>query len=131
MQCRPATPGYRSHGWIASAQLPVQFPDRKIVNGAATSVQEDMFEIQIEHCIRDREINAERVIMRVSQAKLPNHDRPQEWCLYLVDVDREALLPRSPPNPPANAMGNGKWRKPNCQQRREQEKETNEKKSIL
>jgi hypothetical protein len=90
-----------------------------------------MFEIQIEHCIRDREINAERAVMRVSQAKLPNHDWAEERCLDLVDVDRETLLPSSPANPPANAMRNCKWRKPNRQQRREQEKETSEKKPIL
>jgi hypothetical protein len=131
VQCCPATPGYRSHGWVASAQFSTQLPNRKIVNGAASSVQEDMFEIQIEHCIRDGEINAERIIMRVSQAKLPNHDWAQERCLDLIDVDREPLLPRSPPNPPADAMRNGKWRKPNRQRSREQEKETSEKKSIL
>jgi hypothetical protein len=131
MQGCPATSGYRSHRWVASAQLSAQFPDRKIVNGAASSVQEDMFEIQIEHCIRDGEINAERVVMCVSQAKLPNHDRVQKRCLDLVDVDRETLLPRSPINPPANAMRNGKWRQPDPQQRGEQEKKTNEKKSIL
>jgi hypothetical protein len=94
-------------------------------------MQEDMFEIQIEHCIRDGEISAERVIMCVPEAELPNHDRAQERCVDLVDADHETLLPRSPPNPPANAMRNGKWRKPDPQKRGEQEKKTNEKKSIL
>jgi hypothetical protein len=90
-----------------------------------------MFEVQVEHRVPDSEINTERVIVRVCQAKLANHNRTQERRLDLVDVNSEALLPRSPPNPPANAMGNGAWRKPNRRQRREQDQQTNEKKSIL
>jgi hypothetical protein len=90
-----------------------------------------MFEIQVERRIRDCQINAERAIVRVSQAKLPYHNRTEEWCIDLVDVNNEAFLARSPPNPPANTMRNGKWRKPNRQQRREQEKQTSEEKSIF
>jgi hypothetical protein len=109
----------------------MQFPNRQITNGAASSVQKDMFEIQVEHCIRDGEINAKRGIMRVSQPKLADHNRAQERRLDLVDVNSEALLPSSPQNPPANTMGNREWRKPNRQQRREHEKQTYKKKSTL
>jgi hypothetical protein len=109
----------------------MQFPNGQVADGAASSVQEDMFEIQVEHCIRDGEINAECVIVRVSQAKLADYNGTQKRCIDLVDVNSEALLPSSPPNPPANAMGNGKWRKPNCQQRREQEKQDNQEKSTF
>jgi hypothetical protein len=90
-----------------------------------------MFEIQIECRIRDCEIDAESAIVLGSQAKLANRNRAQERCIDLVDINREPLLARSPPNPPANAMGNGAWRKPNRRQRREQDQQTNEKKSIL
>jgi hypothetical protein len=109
----------------------MQFLNRQIADGAASSVQEDMFEIQVDQCLRDGEVNAERVIVHVSQAKLADYNGPQKRCIDVVDVNSEALLPSSPPNPPANAMGNGKWRKPNCQQRREQDKQTNEEKSTF
>lgn len=109
----------------------MQLPNRQVADGAASSVQEDMFEIQVEPCIRDGEINAECVIVRVSQAKLADYNGTQKRCIDLIDVNREALLPSSPPNPPANTMGNSKWRKPNCQQRRQQEKQTNEEKSTF
>jgi hypothetical protein len=109
----------------------MQFPNRQIADGATSSVQQDMFEIQIEDGVRDGEINAERAIMCVSQAKLADHNGMQKRCLDLVDVNGEALLPSSPQNPPANAMGNSEWRGPNRQQRPEQEKQTNEEKSIF
>jgi hypothetical protein len=78
-----------------------------------------MFEIQVERRISDCKINAERVVVCVSQAKLPDCDRTQERCIDLVDANSEALLARSPPNPRTNTMGDGKWRKPKCEQRRE------------
>jgi hypothetical protein len=90
-----------------------------------------MFEIQIECRIRDCEIDAESAIVLGSQAKLVNRNRAQERCIDLVDINREPLLARSPPNPPANAMGNCEWSKPDRQQRREQEKQSNEEKSIF
>jgi hypothetical protein len=90
-----------------------------------------MFEIQVEHYVRDGEINAERVIVRGCQVKLADRNRTQERCIDLVDVNREAFLLGSPPNPPANAMGNGKRRKANCQQRRDQQKQTNEGESTF
>jgi hypothetical protein len=97
----------------------MQFPNRQIANGATSSVKEDMFEVHIERRIRDCKIDAERVIVCVSQAKLPDRNRTQERCIDLVDINNEALLSRSPPNPPTNTMGDGKWRKPKRQQRRE------------
>jgi len=78
-----------------------------------------MLEVQVERRIRDCKIDAERVIVCVSQAKLPDRNRTQERCIDLVDINNEALLSRSPPNPPTNTMGDGKWRKPECQQRDE------------
>ncbi|HJX81134.1 MAG TPA: hypothetical protein VJ248_03785, partial [Candidatus Udaeobacter sp.] len=78
-----------------------------------------MFEIQVECHIRDCEINAKCVIAIVFQAKLPDRNLTQERCIDLVDINNEALLSRSPPNPPTNTMGDGKWRKPKCQQRDE------------
>jgi hypothetical protein len=89
-----------------------------------------MFEIQFEPRIRGREINAERAITRASQVKMANHNRTQKRRIDLVDVNNEAFLPGSPPNPQANAIGNSKWRKPNRQQRREQYQKNNEKESI-
>jgi len=100
----------------------MQFTNREILDGATSCVQEDMFEIQVKHRIRDCKIDAERVIVRVSQPKLVDRNRTQKRCIDLVDVNSEALLAGSPPNPPANTVGDGKWRKPNRQQRREQEK---------
>jgi hypothetical protein len=97
----------------------MQFPNRQIANGATSSVKEDMFEVHIERRIRDCKIDAERVIVCVSQAKLPDCNRTHERCIDLVDINNEALLSRSPPNPPTNTMGDGKWRKPKRQQRRE------------
>ena len=104
MQRCPATPGHRSHSGIALAELPVQFPNRQIADGATSSVKKDMLEVQVERRIRDCEMDAERVIACVSQAKLPNRDRTQERCIDLVDIDNEALLSRSPRNPPTNTM---------------------------
>jgi hypothetical protein len=78
-----------------------------------------MFEIQVEERVRDCKVDAERVIMRVCQAKLADHNGTQKRCIDLVDVNSEALLSCPPQNPPTNTMGNGKWRKPKCQQRRE------------
>jgi hypothetical protein len=97
----------------------MQFPNRQITNGATSSVEEDMLEVQVERCIRDCKIDAERIIVCVSQAKLPDRNLTQERCIDLVDINNEALLSRSPPNPPTNTMGDGKWRKPECQQRDE------------
>jgi hypothetical protein len=97
----------------------MQFPNRQIADGATSSVKEDMFEVHIERRIRDSKIDAERAIVCVSQAKLPDRNRTQERCIDLVDINNEALLSRSPPNPPTNTMGDGKWRKPECQQRDE------------
>jgi hypothetical protein len=97
----------------------MQFPNRQIADGATSSVKQDMLEVQVERRIRDFKIDAERVIVCVSQAKLPDRNRTQERCIDLVDINNEALLFRSPPNPPTNTMGDGKWRKPKCQQRRE------------
>ena len=131
MQRRPTTPGYRSHGWVGSAQLAMHFSNRQIADDASASVQEDMFKIQAEHRVRDCKIDTERIIVCISQAEFVDHNRAQERCVDFVDVYSEALLPGSPPNPPANAMGNGEWRKPNHQQRREQEKQANEKKSTF
>jgi hypothetical protein len=95
----------------------MQLPNRQIADGATSPVQEDMFEIQVEHRIRHSKINAERIIVRVSQAKLAYHNRTQERRINLVDVNGKAFLASSRPNPPANALGNGEWRKPNRQQR--------------
>jgi hypothetical protein len=78
-----------------------------------------MLEVQVEGHIGDCKIDAERVIVCVSQAKLTDRNRTQERCIDLLDINNETLLSRSPPNPPTNTMGNGKWRKPKCQQRRE------------
>jgi hypothetical protein len=97
----------------------MQFPNRQITNGATSSVKEDMLEVQVERRIRDCKIDAERVIACVSQAKLPDRNWTQERCVDLVDINNEALLFRSPRNPPTNTMGDGKWRKPERQQRRD------------
>src|SRR5438876_12125284 len=109
-------PRHRSHSWIASAQLSMQFPNRQITDGATSAVKEDVLEVQLERRIRDCKIDAELVIVCVSQAQLPDRNRTQERCIDLVDINNEALLSRSPPNPPTNTMGNGKWRKPNRDQ---------------
>jgi hypothetical protein len=74
-----------------------------------------MLEAQVERRIGDCKIDAERAIVCVSQAKLPDRNRAQERCVDLLDINNETLLSRSPPNPPTNTMGNGKWRKPKCQ----------------
>jgi hypothetical protein len=109
----------------------MQFPNRQVANGTTSSVQEDMFEIQLEERICDCKIDAERVIVRVCQAKVADHNRTQKRCIDLIDVNSEALLSRPPPNPPTDTMGHGKWRKPDRQQRSEEEKQTNENKSIF
>jgi len=93
-------------------------------------VQQDVFEIQLEPRVRGGEINAEPVIMRASQEKTANHNRPQKRRLDLVDGSNETLLPCSLRNPRTNAIRNGKWRKPNRYECREQYQQTNEKKSI-
>src|SRR2546430_16834293 len=98
MQCCPPTSGHRSHCVIASAQLSVQFPNRQIAYGATSSVKEDMLEVQVERRISDCKVDAQRVIVCVFQAKLPDRNRTQEWCIDLVDVNNKALLSRSPPN---------------------------------
>ncbi len=67
-----------------------------------------MFEIQVEERVCDCKVDAERVIMRVSQAKLADHNGTQKRCIDLVDVNGEAFLPCPPRNPPTNTMGNGK-----------------------
>src|SRR5262245_32445719 len=126
MQCRPAMFGYCPDSRIASTQLAVQFPNGQIADGPAPSVKEDMFEVQIEYCIGDREINVERVVVCGGQVKLMNHNGTQERCIDLIDVNGEAFLPGPRPNPPANAMGNSGWRKPHCQQCRDQQKQTNQ-----
>jgi hypothetical protein len=90
-----------------------------------------MFEIQVERCVRESEINPQCVVMRGCQVELPNHNRTQKRCINPVDVHGEAFLPCSPPNPPANAVRDGKWRKPNREQCREQEKKTNKDESTF
>jgi|SRR6266480_3995599 len=90
-----------------------------------------MFEIQGKRYVRNCKINAKRVIVLVFQAKLVDRNGTQERCIDLVDVNNEALLSRSPPNPPTNTMRDSKWIEPDGQQRREQKKQTNEKKSTL
>jgi len=90
-----------------------------------------MFEIKVEERFPDCKIDAERIIVRVCQAKLADHNGTQKRCIDLVDVNSEALLSRPPPNPPTNTVGDGKWRKPDRQQRSEQEEQTNEDKSIF
>jgi hypothetical protein len=107
--------GYCPHGWIRPAKFPMQFPDRQVANGATSSVEKDMFEIQVEDRIHDCKVNAQRVVVRVSQAKLADHNGTQKRRIDLVDVDSEALLARPPPNPPTNTVGDGRWRKPECQ----------------
>jgi len=94
-------------------------------------MQQDMLEIQVERHVRDCEIDAKRVIMRVCQTKPVDRNRTEERCIDLVDINSKALLTRSPPNPPPNAMGNREWCKPDRQQRREQKKQTNQRKSTL
>lgn len=90
-----------------------------------------MFEIQVERCVRESEINTQCVVMRGCQVELPNHNRTQKRCVNPVDVNGEAFLLCSPPNPPANAVRDGKWRKPNRQQCRDQEKKTNKNESTF
>jgi hypothetical protein len=90
-----------------------------------------MFEIQVEGRVRNCKINAKRVIALVFQAQLVDRNWTQKRCIDLVDLNSEALLARSPPNPPTNTMRNGEWREPNRQQRSEQEKQSSEKKSTL
>jgi hypothetical protein len=109
----------------------MQLPNRQIADGATPPVKEDMFEIQVECHVRDCEINAKCVIALVFQAKLMDRNGTQERGINLVDVDSEALLPRSPPNPPTNTVGNSRWHEPDRQQRSDQKKQTSEKKSTL
>jgi len=80
-------------------------------------VEKDMFEIQIEEHIRDCQIDTERVIVRASQLKLVDHNWTQKRRVDLVDVNSEALLSCSPPNPPTHTVRDRKWRKPDRQQR--------------
>src|SRR5437762_11656420 len=39
VQCCPPTARHRSHSWIASAQLSMQFPNRQITDGATSGVK--------------------------------------------------------------------------------------------
>jgi len=100
----------------------MQFPNRQVANGTTSSVQEDVFEIQLEKRICDCKIDAERVIVRVCQAKLADRNRTQKRCIDLIDVNSEAFLSRPPPNPPTDTMRDGKWPKPDRQQSCKQEK---------
>ena len=109
----------------------MQFPNRQILDGATSAVKEDVLEVQLERRIRDCKVDAEHVIVCVSQAQLPDCNRTQERCIDLVDINNEALLSRFPPNPPTNTMGNRKWRKPKCQQRSKQKKQTSQEKSTF
>jgi hypothetical protein len=109
----------------------MQLPNRQIADGATPPVKEDMFEIQVKCHVRDCEINAKCVIALVFQTKLMDRNGTQEGRIDLVDVDSEALLSRSPPNPPTNTVRNSRWRKPDRQHRRDQKKQTSEKKSTL
>jgi len=52
-----------------------------------------MLEVQVERRVRDCKIDAERVIVGVSQAKLPDSNRTQERCIDLVDVNNEPSCP--------------------------------------
>jgi len=90
-----------------------------------------MFEIQVERRVRDFKIDAKQVIAFVFQAKLADRNRTQKGCIDFVDVNSEALLARSPPNPPTNTVRNGEWREPDRQETGEQKKQTNENKSTL
>jgi hypothetical protein len=48
---------------------------------------------------------------------LANQNRAQKRRIYFVDANNQAFLPDGPPDPQANAMRNGKWRKHNRQER--------------
>jgi len=109
----------------------MQFPNRQILDGATSAVKEDVLEVQLERRIRDCKVDAEHVIVCVSQAQLPDCNRTQERCIDLVDINNEALLSCFPPNPPTNTMGNGKWLKSNCQPRSKQKKQTSQEKSTF
>jgi hypothetical protein len=109
----------------------MQLPNRQISDGATSAVKKDVLEVQFERRIRDCKIDAEHVGVCISQAQLPNRNWTQERCIDLVDINNEALLSRSPPNPPTNTMGNGKWRKPKCQQRSKKKKQTSQEKSTF
>ena len=61
----------------------MHFPDRQVANGPTPSVEKDMFEIQVEERVCDCKVDAERVIMRVSQAKLVDHNGTQKRCIDL------------------------------------------------
>jgi hypothetical protein len=55
----------------------------------------------------------------------------QKRRIYFVDAGDEALLPCCPPDPQANAIGNGKWRKRNRQKREEQNQHAHEKQATF
>jgi hypothetical protein len=86
-----------------------------------------MFEIHFEGRVCNCEINAKRIIALVFQAKLVDRNRTQERRIDLVDINSEALLSRSPRNPPTHTMRNGEWRKPDRQQCCEQNEQPSQK----
>src|SRR5947208_15177556 len=67
----------------------MQFPNRQILDGATSAVKEDVLEVQLERRIRDCKVDAEHVIVCVSQAQLPDCNRTQERCIDLVDINNE------------------------------------------
>ncbi len=81
----------------------------------AARVQKDVLQIQDKSHVRHSDIYAKCVVAGAFQLKLTNHNRTQKWRLNLVDAGNDSLLPRKPPYPQANAIGNSKWCKHNRQ----------------
>ena len=63
--------------------------------------------------------------------KLTNYNRMQKRRVDLIDSDDEALLASDPPDPQANTIGNGKWRKQDSGERRSRRHQNNEENRFL
>jgi len=77
-------------------------------------VHQNGFEIQTDCCSYRAHLDVKCRVARAGHVKPAQHHRTQEGRVYLVDLDREALLARSPPEPQAKTIGDSGWRKPDC-----------------
>ena len=104
LQSRPATLGQRHSRRLAAVDLQTQPFAREISDRATAHVHDNGFEIQTDGCSCRTYFDVKSRVTCADHVKSVQHHRPQERRLYLVDLDRETLLPRFPPNPQAEAI---------------------------